>query len=167
MDLTLFERRVLANQYRILEKLDPPGASDHEAIYEALESGYALEYDEAFTGMSDELSKEECNLVWNSMSLFLALQRSAASLPDRVGLDEWRLKFQGFDGNNETSYMAYARYILEKRQRFTDLGLGEDRVNSHTEMVPTYRAMFAKWKNDYGKRYDLSREEIDTLLAID
>jgi uncharacterized protein YfbU (UPF0304 family) len=46
MELTLKDRLVLANQYRILAALYPGEAAHFEKCREAVENGYALDYGE-------------------------------------------------------------------------------------------------------------------------
>lgn len=48
MELSKYERLVLANQYKILSLLDSSNAADHDRICEALEQGFPLVYEELF-----------------------------------------------------------------------------------------------------------------------
>lgn len=49
------------------------------------------------------------------------------------------VKFMGFDGNNETSHMGIARFLVEKMGRWSQFKGRE--LNSHMPMVATYRRM--------------------------
>lgn len=51
------------------------------------------------------------------------------------------VKFKGFDGNNETSHMGIARFLIEKMDRFSEFK-GRD-LNSHFPSLATYSRMLA------------------------
>jgi len=51
------------------------------------------------------------------------------------------VKFIGFDGNNETSHMSIARFLIEKMDRFSRFKGRE--LNSHMPSIGIYRRMLA------------------------
>ncbi len=51
------------------------------------------------------------------------------------------VKFRGFDGNNETSQMGIARFLIEKMDRF--IRFDPKNLNSHMPTANKYRAMLA------------------------
>ena len=51
------------------------------------------------------------------------------------------VKFMGFDGNNEASYIGIARFLIEKMGRFSSFKKRE--LNSHMPTVGTYRGMLS------------------------
>ena len=63
--LTIVEREILANQFRILEKLEGDNQQrDYRNLIEALESGYELHYMDVFEDLSETtLSKDDCRRV--------------------------------------------------------------------------------------------------------
>ncbi|MGH9892937.1 MAG: YfbU family protein, partial [bacterium] len=110
LKLTRTERWILANQCRILEALYPKEARDFARDREALEHGFEGAYSDIIPHIYDEsegLSAEECSEVVQIMDMHLALKRSYEALADKSGIKEYGIKFQGFDGNNETAQMAY------------------------------------------------------------
>jgi len=161
--LSKVERLILANQYRILARLDESNAGWFERMREALESGYEAVYSGLFDAIFDGLSAEQCSFVIRTMDMYSALQRSYTALADKSGIDERNGKFPGFDGNNETEHMGYAEYVLEQEERFTGLQLGGDRFNSHTRSIPRYRAMLAVWR-ELGESYELSKDQMRHVL---
>jgi uncharacterized protein YfbU (UPF0304 family) len=161
--LSKTERRILANQYTIMQHVDPPLAGDYAAIVEALESGYELAYLGIFDHISDGLSSEGCGFVIDVLSMYDAIQRSYKAVADKSGIEEWDVEFHGFDGNNETEQYGYALFVINKQNRFEYLTMGNDGMNSHMELIPTYRRMLRRWKAA-GKRYDMAKEELQALL---
>ncbi len=163
MKLSKVERLILANQYRILARLDESNAGWCERMREALESGYEGAYSGLFNAIFDGLSAEQCSFVIRTMDMYNALQRSYTALADKSGIDERSGKFPGFDGNNETEHMGYAEYVVEQEDRFPGLQLGGDRFNSHTRSIPRYRAMLAVWR-ELGESYELSKDQMRHVL---
>lgn len=136
MKLTKVERLVLANQYLILSKLSPENAEEYNRVREALEYGYETAYQDAFAArLVDELSVDECMLVIHAMDMYQGIQVAYGRLEDKARIEEQSTLFPGFDGNHETAYMTYARFLVEKEQRFASLKLGSDGFNSHMPMV--------------------------------
>jgi len=162
MRLSRTERWILSNQYRILEALYPDEAESLRESREALEHGYELDYKLACEHVySDEdvMTEEECEEVVDILEMFSALKRAYQSLKDKSGIQDWSIKFAGFDGNNETKQMAYARYFCRSGGgRYTELDRGDD-FNSHMPVLGRYREMFAKWK-EMGEKREMTNEDI-------
>jgi uncharacterized protein len=159
-----FERRLLANQYQILSLLDQNNADHYEKMQEALEKGYESYYhDEIFGWIFDGLAESESTLVIDAMDMYFAIQRAYDALDDKAETEEWRTKFPGFDGNHETAYMGYARFVVEKEGRFRFLKPYKEDFNSHTPMLDRYRRMIDNWKLT-SNHYELTQEEIIAIL---
>lgn len=167
MKLTRFEGLLLRNQHEILSYVDPDNADYHKKMIEVYEHGWEIEYDwrtEHVYSDEDILSEQECVLVIDSTSVFEALQRSVRAHKDKTELTEEQVGFSGFDGNQETAHLAYARFLMEKDGRFTSLRLGTDGLNSHWPMIPTYRRMTQIW-NAIQKLYQLTPHQMEILWA--
>jgi uncharacterized protein len=165
MTLSKFERRLLANQYHILSLLDQSNADHYGKMREALERGYESAYeDEVFGRMLDVLPRNESTLVIDAMAMYSAIQHSYAALDDKTGIEELRTEFPGFDGNHETAYMAYARFVVEKEGQFRSLKPNSEDFNSHTPMLDQYRRMIDVWKLT-GNRYELTRDDLSAILG--
>lgn len=162
MELSRTERWMLANQYRILEALYPDEADAFAEAREALESGYELHYRwlaERIYDAPDTMTAEECTEVVDILDMHRALKRSYEALSDKSGIEEYAIQFHGFDGNNETKQLAYARFFCNlDGGRFTELDRGDD-FNSHMPSLDTYRRMLAEWKR-LDKSHELSRDQI-------
>ena len=142
--LSPVERLMLANQFRILNAVDPDYASfmDLEKKIEALESGFEVEYASVLGRFGeDTLASEECLLVNDMMLLATWL----LEYKGKTSLKVEEFAHLGFDGNNEAEHLAYARFLYKHH--------GEDKgfpgvkaiFNSHHQTLPRYRRMVAEW----------------------
>jgi uncharacterized protein len=163
--LSLKERLHFSNQLKILEQLNPSEAKHYAEQRQALEEGYALHYTWMFEHLWDGLSVAECRKVLDILDMYRALTYSA----DRLRLDElkkhFRFTFRGFDGNNETAYMAYVQYFIVTLGRFDELTYGSPQpyFNSHAPMLETYERMLAVWQKSE-RKFEPSAAEISRIL---
>ena len=146
IQLTTVERLILANQFRILEHLDQ--SEDWARLRKIVEEGYALQY--------DDLSRE----VWDILNMFSMMKRAYENLPpeERKEIQEYVVRFSGFDGNNEPERVRYTRFIVDDLGRFSDLDRGDD-FNSHMPSLATYRRMLPAWEAS-DDRHNLSKEDL-------
>jgi uncharacterized protein len=70
--------------------------------------------------------------------------------------------FIGFDGNEETEYFAYARFLIEKRGLWPESK--PESYNTHSPVLPRYREMVNEWRKASSK-FDLSAEETERIIA--
>ena len=126
--LTPVERLMLANQLQILEKLDSKNAEEYQKNRDIIVHGYAVQYDDVFSEIYEEMSVDECRYVYDVLDLYRVLIRSFEDLKDKQGLTADNVKFQGFDGSNESRRLAFAEH-LRKESRWTETLVGE--LNSH------------------------------------
>lgn len=172
MKLTKAERWILSNQYRILEALYPGEAKELAEDRDAIERGYEIHYDwmtqHIYEG-DDTMSTAESKEVVDILAMFSALKSSFASLSDKTGIRASQVEFHGFDGNNETKQMGYARYFVRHDGgRFGDLRKGEhDDFNSHMPSLDRYRDMLATWQRVADKAHMMSKEQIVAVLKAD
>jgi len=169
MKLTQMERLILVNQYMILEKLYQEEAGSYANIRKALEDGYELEYSEIFNNIytdKDVLSESGCIMVRDILNMFTSLKRSYNNLEDKSGVNSKDVALWGFDGNSETEYMAYARYLIEERQLWGNLK--EDAVfNRHIPSLSRYKQMLNIW-NSFGEgKSELTKEQILSIIGKD
>jgi len=74
-------------------------------------------------------------------------------------------KFSGFDGNNETSLMSIARFLVEKMDRFSRFQ-GRD-FNSHTPTAGRYGRMARLFEATMRPRLGFGREiSIDQIIEL-
>lgn len=158
MNLTIKDRLILSNQYKILEGLYSDEKEYFIKAQTILSNGFELEYDSIVRHLDNEVvTIEECKEVLDILEMFSALKSGFEQLSDKSVIEEPKIRFLGFDGNNEVKQWAYAKY-LRGDGRFTNLDLG-DNYNSHFPMLAGYRRMLNVWKRS-DNRFNLSKEEI-------
>ena len=158
MELTLKERVVLANQFRILEALYPDEAEAFSNHRKALENGYSHQYSWIVQYFDqNEMSEEECKEVRDILDMHRALKRSYERLQDTEGVSEDDIKFRGFDGNNESRLFGYTDYIINDLGRYEEQR--DSSLNSHMPSIARYRMMLTEW-NECEDKYSLGREDI-------
>lgn len=165
MNLSPTERWILFNQFTILSKLDPDN-DGWEKSAEIVACGYELEY----TTISEHiykdpytLSSEDCMEVLDILDMYDTMQRVVTGLGSSSPVQLDRVHFLGFDGNNETSQMAYARFSVEEMGRFVDMSRTSD-LNSHMPSLQKYRRMLAEWKR-LSNPHSLDADNIELILS--
>ena len=167
MELDKKERLLFSYLLRILEKLEPEEAEYHARNRKAIEHGYKLHYNWITENLYDEMPEEECKFVLDVLDMYRSLNYSYESnnLSDE-DLKE-RIRFRGFDGNNETRFMGYAHYFMHDLDRYNELHDRSDypNYNTHHPTLKKYTRMIEKWRSIQGEhRRILSVEEIGKIL---
>jgi uncharacterized protein YfbU (UPF0304 family) len=165
MKLTRVERWMLANQCRILEALNPEEADVWAGRREALENGYELDYEWIAQDVykdDDTLTADECREVITILEMHRHMKWSFAKLPDKTRTTARLVAFGGFDGNNETKQMVYAKYLRDQG-KWKELELGDD-FNSHQPMLETSRLMVNAWEASADK-HNLSADDLDRIAT--
>lgn len=174
MKLDQKDRFIISNQLKILEALYPDEASHYAIQRTAFEEGYESHYSWAMEHISEStLSAEETREVIDTLDMFSALKRSVNQLQDKSELNEYSLKFRGYDGNHskEVQLLGYARYFVVELERFQDILEGQEKYfdfNSHMEMRQVYQRMLDVWKKipagvDPGQRHNLTKAQIQSV----
>ncbi len=161
MLLTKVERLILANQFRILELLDPENAEGYSIKQKILHEGFMLEYDNLLLGY-DEVPEEVCREVTDILDMFRALF-CAIKLHPKAAINKKHAKFQGFDGNNEELHLAYARFLIEDLNHWEESKLPD--LNSHRQVLGRYRAMLRHWM-ETPERFELTPEDVNRITAV-
>jgi uncharacterized protein YfbU (UPF0304 family) len=164
--LTRTERVILANQMQILQAIGPKDERDYFAnAEEALRMGYEYEYDELFQSVYPEgLTDDECREVWETLAMYDTLRHSYGNLADKTGVDEYDVTFHGYDGNSETSFMTYVKYVVQKKERFVDL-VKDNEFNSHGQVREMYQRMLQKLRELTSRRSEpLTKREIQEIV---
>lgn len=161
MTLTKVERLTLALQCRILAKLDTEEGHAYANDAYILEQGFTSEYINVFGRLDDEISPAQCKYVLDVIQMYSDLNHGYNRLADKTGIDAARLRFRGFDGNNENAELAFADYFINKKGRFTEFA-GID-LNSHMGTGERYGRMLA----EYNPRMDAARAGLTTLTNAD
>lgn len=166
MELTMYERLNLINQYEILKHIDPHEEKHYEKLIKILVYGYKTCYSEITEWINEEIPDDECRLVLDILSLYRAVETYKRDNPDDHEVNNHDYShFRGFDGNEETNFLSYTRFLLEDQDKFNEqivYAKQTDNFNSHSHMLSKYRSMINFW-NITGHKYELSK---DTVLGI-
>lgn len=168
--LTIIERQILSNQFKILSKI---AEMSEEGEYEAqeylrkseiAENGYSGEYHEVFDVDSDEIPFEICEETSKILNMFRRINNAISELNDdeKAELNLKKISFEGFDGNNDPHYhyMSYIVNHLEKWGEYKDSYL-----NSHSSFtIQKYRKMLATHDRLLKGKYDLNKGDLIEII---
>jgi uncharacterized protein YfbU (UPF0304 family) len=164
-EINRVERKILANQYTILEKLDPDHAEGYAELREILEHGFEADYEDVLQDAYDKphtMSVEECGYVGDVLQMYDMMQTGYKN-GQTQGVDPERLSFPGFDGNNEGKFMAYAQH-MRKHDKWTFLDLASTDFNSHFPTAVKYAGMLREW-NASKDKHKLTAADIVRILG--
>ncbi len=144
--LSLTEHLNLANQFQILAALNPSQADNYNELITIAKRGFSAEYGNLFSEFNREgMTIEECEYVGEVMDMYWSIQDSYDRLSDKEGLKESDVVFPGFDGNNELSFIAYAKF------RFNEGAFNGLRYSSsldfHFPTTSTYRLALQRYES--------------------
>jgi hypothetical protein len=166
MDFDKKDRIILINQFKILERLDPDGDTDYSEMIEILSNGYSIFYGDINRIVEEEeVSTNDCRFVLDVLDLYRVIERFKESDEDTTDIEEHSLgTFRGFDGNNESEYLSFTRFLIQTQGKFQEqLPYEEDNFNSHNLTIHNYRPMIEKWRSLEQPR-ELSKENIIEIL---
>jgi len=167
MELTIKERIQLINQYNILASLNPSDTNHYEELIEILENGYEIFYSQIEGWVSESMPSSEGKFVLDVLSLYRAIEDYKRQNPSHALEEHHWGHFVGFDGNNETAYMGFARFLIHKQKKFSEqkkyLEINDD-CNSHSQTVEFYKRMLVKWE-EMDKKFELNDEEVHKILG--
>lgn len=168
MELTKKDRLILYNQYEILKRVDPEGEKFYEVDQEILLNGYKYNYGDLVEGFLEDTDVGISKFVFEVFEMYRMLNNSYQDLneEEKTQIDLEDLSFKGYDGNEETDYYMYARFLVEKYDRCKEIEKDKNaEMNSHRNMVQTYNKMLLTWlKVRTGKYDNLSLEGIKQIL---
>jgi uncharacterized protein YfbU (UPF0304 family) len=169
MELSKLERYYLSNQLRILEALYPNEADEHAVQREAVEQGYSFVYEMGMDHIldgDDAMTPEDSKEVWEVMDMFLSIDRTIQDLDLKALHEDYFTRFRGYDGNNESKFMGFAAFTVERLGRFAHLPIQEELYfNSHMPTRPIYERMLIEWRKlSYQHRFPMSIENLMRVL---
>lgn len=169
-EFDMYQKLCLTNQYKILRDLAILRNDKHdEELYEnnitILQNGFSYDYKKLFNEFSNDMTSEECELVWNILDLYCVMKHSYDKIKNpSIRRDE--IYFRGFDGNNEIQLFDYCKFIIFNLSCFCELTEdGKADFNSHCEMYNKYKKMVDKWIS-IGQPYDLLETQIKGILDL-
>lgn len=160
------DRILLINQYKILAALNIEERDRYQELIEILENGYSIFYSEIDYWVSEEMPSEEGKFVLEILDLYRAIEDIKRSNKDERIRTHRNAYFRGFDGNNETEYMGFCRFLIETQGKFQEQKhylIKNDNLNSHMPMIPTYTRMLEK-KSQLGINFSMTTEQALQIL---
>lgn len=151
------ERLILLNQYTILQELQP--TQQWEISAQIIQEGLTAEYGRLTDHLYEPLAEEDCRYVGQVLAVYDALQRPYADEHAEIPKE---LTFPGFDGNNESSYLGYARFMMDKLDRWSFLKIVGG-LNSHHPTTAKYTKMIRAWEK-LGEPHILSGADAEAVL---
>ncbi|MDU6337091.1 MAG: YfbU family protein [Clostridium sporogenes] len=168
MELSKKERLMLWNQYEILKALYPDDIENYEIYQKIVLDGYKYNYENLATWILDETPEEVSKFVFDVFNMFRILNNSFSALKDKekLEIDKTKLCFSGYDGNEETDYYSYTNFVIDDLKRYEELSEDKNfQLNSHCQMVNTYKKMLNKWVEIRAGKYDnLTLEQIKKII---
>jgi uncharacterized protein YfbU (UPF0304 family) len=164
--LTKKDRLILINQYRILAELNKAEESRYLELIDILECGYEVFYSMVDEWISEDMPESEGRFVLDVLNLYRAIEDVKRSSRDPLLINHHMSIFPGFDGNNESEYLGFCRFLLEKQGKFQEQQqylAKNDGMNSHMPMIDKYRRML-KAAGDIGIVRRLSPEDVIAIL---
>jgi uncharacterized protein YfbU (UPF0304 family) len=167
MQLSKKDRVLLINQYRILAALDKDNSDHYEELIGILENGYEIFYSMLDQWISDDMPTEEGKFVLDTLDLYRAIENTKRSTKNSELMSHPYALFRGFDGNNETEYMGFCRFLIEKQGKFQEQQqylIENDNFNSHSPMIDKYKRMLAA-AGSVVDIWDMSADDAIKILA--
>jgi len=165
MKLNKKERLQFSYTLKILEKLYPEEQSYYATHRKAIEEGYELHYEWLTEHLYEGLTEVQCREVLDILEMFRGIIFSFNALKNPKKITSNNISFPGFDGNNETLQMTYAKYFIQDLGRYKEVEeLNGGDFNSHSQKLDLYRAMLLKWNSlKNNEKYQMNEE---TLLDL-
>ena len=173
MKITDGEKLILLMLCELFDHLRIEGEMDPEFLRSAIFSDNLWSIPWKYIGIPFE--EQETPAIVNEVLDILDMWSLIESRYERLSAGEKRQvaeeagpfgkdpKFRGFDGNNESSYMGTASFIVNDLDRFQEFK-GRD-MNSHMPSLDAYRRMLTAFQPVRHKlRESLSVEELITVL---
>lgn len=170
--LSDYERLVLMNQHKILEKLsdDEEEKKSHESMVTVYQSGYEDEYELDY--IYEPLDEEECIFTRELIAMYDSLYiywKKDENIQSEI--DELKVKFSGFDLNDnvESKFYNYADFLIRDKNLFHEVRdsvrKDPDSLNSHGfgPGLDRYKNILKKYKEIRGVKLDNS----DYSLSVD
>lgn len=157
--LTDVERLLLANQFRILDKLEPD--EHYRLAAEALTRGYEGLYQRLVFHLSEPLPERVVTEVYDIFEMYCGLTDAYEhrGVKKPKGLHP---VFEGFDGVHDPHH-GVGNFLVKDLGLWPELKKGP--MNSHSSTtLPSYLKMVAVWKK-LGKPHPITQAHADDIVG--
>ena len=165
--LSITERQILANQFRILSKLEKDDTQLYSLKIQILEQGYRRHYDKIFNVTPTEACEEICKETVEILSMFRYIFNAIPLLSDHEieSIDFFKLRFKGFDSENDAHY-HYAKFLIEKLEEWQEHR--DMYLDSHDpETIEEYRKILNTCRYIIkSKGIDFSYDDLEKLNSL-
>lgn len=169
MKMTDVERITLIRLHEVLAALKPKEAKEHHVAIQILRDGYHEDLYEQRCGtyLAEPFAESDQKLVYDILDLYASLERSYAKLSkvEKKLIDKSALEFPGFDDASEGAYLGFARFVIKKQHRWTDVD-HKSGFNSEKLMLPVYRRLLKEARRLKSGDREFTAEEISTLQDL-
>lgn len=157
--LTFAERVIIANQFKILEAVDPGNASDYAQSREIVEKGYASLYETINPAVSTgSVAPETGREVDDILSMFQAIEGSATRLDKAPG--DLSVSFEGFHADEDGTHYEIATFVRRKLGRWGALAHYPD--DASRSVLGHYRQMLRRW-DAIGRPAEMTEDQLAAL----
>lgn len=144
MDLRPADKLIILMLSEIYDHLGVQGETDTDFLRSAIFGGHNWALDWRLPGITQTETAPPAVVseTVNLLEMYDMLERSFDALgpEDRADIEAWTIEFRGFDGNNETTHMSVAQFLVEKMDRFARFAGRE--FNSHAPSLGMAGRMF-------------------------
>ena len=120
MKLTDAERVILYRLHEVLALMQPEQAEHHQNKMEILDSGF---HEQLYNfHLSKPFSKVDSEFAMDVLDMYRALHDSYRALPEKDNklVDQSKVLYSGFDGNNESELKAFVRFLILKEGKWQE-----------------------------------------------
>ena len=166
MEISKRDRLILINQYKILAGFNKDEADYYQELINILENGYSIFYSQLDESVLDDMPPEAGRFVLNILDLYRAIEEVKRSSQNEKLIGHSYSYFNGFDGNNESEYMGFCRFLIEVQGKFQEQKQylsKNDHLNSHMPMIEKYERML-KISKEFPDKWRMSVEDAIKVL---
>lgn len=164
--LSIVERQLLVNQFRILSKIEQT-PEDYDLKIEILENGFTERYYEIFDVALEEIPLEICEETTQILFMYKRIGEALKklSLEDKKNLDLNLIKFEGFNARKDPHY-HYLAFMVEKMDLWQEhsvtyaLSADEFQLQKYQRMLE-YQIYLLD--ND---RYEFTKKDIEQIINV-
>lgn len=164
--LSIVERQILANQFKILSKIGNDG-EDYETKIEILENGYTEQYYEIFEVDTEEIPIEICEETSQILNMYRRINNAIEKMTEeeKKACDLDIIKFEGFDANNDPHYQ-YMTFMVERMKLWREYK-GEY-INSHSSFPLLKYQKMLDYQNYLldNDQYHMTTEDLENLIDV-
>jgi uncharacterized protein YfbU (UPF0304 family) len=164
--LSIVERQILTNQFRILSKMES-NPEEYETKIEILENGYTEQYYEIFDVNTEEIPLEVCEETSQILNMYRRINNCIKQLSEeeKTELNLDTVAFEGFDSRTGFHFQ-YMTFMVEKMNLWREYRSQYLNTNDKFQLTK-YRKML-----DYqnflldNDQYDIAKTDLRKLIAI-